>query len=127
MPKKKRMWVHPCVNARLLKGAFVTSFMELREDENKFFNYFRLSVKSFYELVVKFEDRIKLEDTKLRVAITPAEMLVRRAHNSIRIRRKFCLLVWYGNRLEILVEGWLGYAMDLELTSPESCQRGPRS
>ncbi|KAJ8865551.1 hypothetical protein PR048_033071 [Dryococelus australis] len=63
------------VNARLLKDAFGTSFMELREDENKFFNYFRMSVKSFDELVVKLEDGIKSEDTKLRFAITPAEML----------------------------------------------------
>ncbi|KAJ8896449.1 hypothetical protein PR048_001793 [Dryococelus australis] len=75
MSKKTRMLVHPYINARLLNGAFVTSFMELREDENTFFNFFRMSVKSFDELVVKLEDGIKSEDTKLRFAITPAEML----------------------------------------------------
>ncbi|KAJ8871493.1 hypothetical protein PR048_027815 [Dryococelus australis] len=38
-------------------------------------NLEEMSVKSFDELVVKLEDGIKSEDAKLRVAITPAEML----------------------------------------------------
>ncbi|KAJ8897130.1 hypothetical protein PR048_002476 [Dryococelus australis] len=54
MSKKKIMWLQPHVNERF---------------------YFRMSVNSFDELVVKLEDGIKSENTKLRVAITPAEML----------------------------------------------------
>ena len=34
---KRRYWVHPFNDARYLKGAFNTIFIELREDEQKFF------------------------------------------------------------------------------------------
>ena len=35
-------WVHPIIQKREEFGAFYTQFGELREDANKFFNYFRM-------------------------------------------------------------------------------------
>ena len=42
--KRRRYWVHPFNNARYLKGAFNTILIDLREDEQKVFNYFRMSI-----------------------------------------------------------------------------------
>jgi hypothetical protein len=73
--KQRRYWVHPYVSSRLLKGAFSSMFIDLRDDEDKFFNYFRMSIKSFDELLTKLSDKIKVEDTVMRLAIPPIEML----------------------------------------------------
>ncbi|KAJ8872581.1 hypothetical protein PR048_026187 [Dryococelus australis] len=70
MSEKKIMWVHPYANARLSKVSWNREKMKTIF----FFNYFGMSVKSFDGLIVKLEDGIKWEGTKLRVAITPAEM-----------------------------------------------------
>nr|CAI5857448.1 unnamed protein product [Callosobruchus analis] len=72
--KQKRLWVHPIVSERLLVGAFVTLYSKLREDEIKFFNYFRMSIKSFDELHHKLENALKLSDT-VRVPISSVERL----------------------------------------------------
>nr|CAH7753037.1 unnamed protein product [Callosobruchus chinensis] len=72
--KQKRLWVHPIVSERLLVGAFVTLYSKLREDEIKFFNYFRMSIKSFDELHHKLENALKLSDT-VRVSISSVERL----------------------------------------------------
>ncbi|KAJ8888734.1 hypothetical protein PR048_008226 [Dryococelus australis] len=70
-----RCWVHPHVSARLLKGTFVTTFADLRNDEFKFYNYFTMSITSFDELSARLSDALKLQDTKFRLAVTPLEML----------------------------------------------------
>lgn len=72
--KKKRLWVHPINSARHLKGAFITLYSNLREDERKFFNYFRMSIKSFDELHHKLENSLKFSD-KVRVSISSVERL----------------------------------------------------
>nr|CAH7719693.1 unnamed protein product [Callosobruchus chinensis] len=72
--KQKRLWVHPIVSERLLVGAFVTLYSKLREDEIKFFNYFRMLIKSFDELHHKLENALKLSDT-VRVSISSVERL----------------------------------------------------
>jgi hypothetical protein len=46
----RRVWMHPTVSARLAHGSFYTLYNELREDDKKFFNYFRMSTESFDEL-----------------------------------------------------------------------------
>lgn len=72
---KRRYWVHPFTDLRLTKGIFYTSFENLRENPDKFFNYFRMSVKSFDELAVKVTEKIKAQDTHMRLSIPPLEML----------------------------------------------------
>ena len=45
------MWVHPLVSQRLLKGQFHQLFDDLCEYPDKFWKYFRMSKKSFDELL----------------------------------------------------------------------------
>lgn len=75
--KKKRnrrqLWVHPINNNRLLQGEFYTLYEELKADDGKFFNYFRMSYPTFEELVARVTDDIKLQDTNMRPSIPPEE------------------------------------------------------
>lgn len=73
--KKRKYWTHPLVSARLLKGAFSTLFEDLKEDPLKFFNYFRMSIRSFNELADRLEDALQNNDTVMRLAVRPTEML----------------------------------------------------
>lgn len=74
--KNRRMWVHPIVNDRLSKGHFYTIFAEIREDEEKFFNFTRMSMASFSELLGCIKEKITKKDTRMRTCIPPEEKLV---------------------------------------------------
>lgn len=71
---KKRLWVHPLLAVRHLKGAFVTLYSSLREDERKFFNYFRMSINSFDELHRKLEESLKFSNA-IRISVSSVERL----------------------------------------------------
>lgn len=73
--KNRKYWTHPLVSTRLLKGAFSTLFEDLKEDPLKFFNYFRMSIRSFNELADKLEDSLQNQNTVMRLAVRPIEML----------------------------------------------------
>lgn len=73
--KRRRYWVHPFINERYLKGAFVTDLIDLREDEQKFFNYFRMSIRSFDELAARISDALKGNENAVRDPIPPLEMI----------------------------------------------------
>nr|CAH7715729.1 unnamed protein product [Callosobruchus chinensis] len=52
--RKRRRWsVHPLNAVRHLRGAFYTVYEDLRNHEEKFLNYFRMSISSFDELCLK--------------------------------------------------------------------------
>nr|CAH7732352.1 unnamed protein product [Callosobruchus chinensis] len=72
---KKRLWVHPLLAARHLKGAFVTLYTSLREDERKFFVYFRMSINSFDELHSKLEESLKISNA-IRISVLSVERLL---------------------------------------------------
>lgn len=72
--KNRKMWVHPLVAQRLLKGSFTTLFIDLRNSEKKFFYYFRMSIKSFDELLSKLENEIRVSNNG-RASISPTERL----------------------------------------------------
>ena len=55
-------------------GAFCILFYELRDDANKFLNYFRMSVSSFGELHRRL-DSLQRRNNKMRNCIQPVEML----------------------------------------------------
>ncbi|KAJ4444133.1 hypothetical protein ANN_05922 [Periplaneta americana] len=76
---------HPLVAKRFLQGTFTTMFAELREDDTKFFNYFRMSIKSFDELACKISDLIKSEDTVMKLAIPPLEMRTLNRDDTARV------------------------------------------
>jgi len=68
-------WVHPIIQKREEFGAFYTLFGELRNDANKFFNYFRMSVSSFDELHRCLKESLQRRNSKMRNSIQPVEML----------------------------------------------------
>jgi len=73
--KKKRQrkwWTHP-INSSRLQGAFYALYSDLKADEEKFFNYFRMSSPTFEELVSKLKDGIIRQDTVMRSSISPEE------------------------------------------------------
>ena len=56
-------------------GAFYTLFGELREDANKFLNYFRMSVSSFDEMHRCLKESLQLHNSKMGNCIQPVEIL----------------------------------------------------
>jgi len=59
------------VAARETEGAFKVLFPHLLNDPKKFFNYFRMSVNTFYELLLAvIKSSITKQDTMVRSSIT---------------------------------------------------------
>lgn len=57
---KRKYWVHPILELRE-HGQLHYLFMELRNDEENFFNYIRMSMSSFDELNNILKSKIKVE------------------------------------------------------------------
>uniref|UniRef100_A0A8C5R7Y7 DDE Tnp4 domain-containing protein n=1 Tax=Leptobrachium leishanense TaxID=445787 RepID=A0A8C5R7Y7_9ANUR len=77
LKKKRKWWVHPINSLRDTHGHFHTLYKSLREgDLVKFFNYLRMSIVSFDELLASVKKPLTKMDTKMRGAISPEEMLV---------------------------------------------------
>lgn len=73
------MWVHPLVSSRPSKGVFILIFEGLRSDPDKFFNFFRMSVSAFNELLSTYLGTKLLKiDTNMRKAISPTETVTLR-------------------------------------------------
>ncbi|XP_063634897.1 putative nuclease HARBI1, partial [Cydia splendana] len=73
--KLKSFWVHPLNDNRYLKGQFVSLYEDLRMYPDKFFNYFRMSINTFDELLALVSPRITLQDTNMRIAIPAVQRL----------------------------------------------------
>jgi predicted transcriptional regulator len=68
--------VHPIIEKREEFDVFLyTLFDELRDDENKFFNYFRMSVSSLDELYRRLKENLERCSIEIRNCIQPVEML----------------------------------------------------
>ena len=67
--RKRKYWIHPYNSERYLKGAFNVCLMDLREDDDKFFNYFRMSIRSFDELAGRISDALQGKETYMRSPI----------------------------------------------------------
>jgi hypothetical protein len=85
---KREMWVHPLLAQRLLKGCFTTLSIDLRESEKKFFNYFRMSIKSFDELLFKLQSEVRVSNNA-RASISHTERLC------VALRYVYCLLNYF--------------------------------
>lgn len=70
------MWIHPIVNDRARKGQFYTLYEQARRDEEKFFNFTRMSVACFDELLNLLKTRITKKNTCMRTCIPPEEKLI---------------------------------------------------
>ena len=53
----------------------MTLYEELRSDDKKFFNYFRMSINSFDELLNRLSPLLWKQDTRMRDSISPTERL----------------------------------------------------
>ncbi len=73
--KRRRCWVHKIVSLRSKEGKFATLFAKLRMDEIKFFNYFRMSVESFDELLSYTQGKLTHNNTQMRDAVPAIEKL----------------------------------------------------
>lgn len=74
--RQREYWVHPILRDRLTHGMFVTLYPKLRQHGSKFFNYFRMSIQSFDELLGVIKADITGESTILRDSISAQEKLV---------------------------------------------------
>lgn len=74
--KRRRMWEHPLVTQRSSKGAFNTTFQEIRRDEVKFFNFLRMSQNSFSELFEILRENLTKQNTTMRNSLSAEEKLV---------------------------------------------------
>lgn len=73
--RKKQYWVHPILSQRLLKGQFYKIYSDLRDHSHKFFSYYRMSIKSFDELLKIIGPKITYQESKWRKCIPPEERL----------------------------------------------------
>jgi len=72
--QRRRYHVHPVIIDRPMEGEFCTLFSKLREHDSKFFDYFKMSIQSFDELLAKLEDSLKRQNT-FRIPVSPSERL----------------------------------------------------
>ena len=61
--RQRRHWVHPILHDKLTHGMFSSLYPKLREHEPKFFNYLRMSIKSFDDLLAQIQDDISSTST----------------------------------------------------------------
>ena len=71
----RRFWVHSINEKRDSKGEYISLMRELREDEEKFFTYFRMVPEQFDELVSFLTPILKPEESPFRKPITVEEQL----------------------------------------------------
>lgn len=58
-----------------MHGAFAALFEELKRDDDKFCSYFRMSKRTFEELLSRPHDQLQRENTTLGDAIWPPHQL----------------------------------------------------
>ncbi|XP_069613169.1 tyrosine--tRNA ligase, cytoplasmic isoform X1 [Ranitomeya imitator] len=73
---RRRFWLHPIVEVRESRGAYHCLFGELNENQDKYFEYTRMSKDSFRYLLRLVEGTISRQDTQLRKSISPEERLL---------------------------------------------------
>lgn len=72
---KKKIWVHNAWKSRSVEGEFITLYPHLMDDERKFYEYFRMTQKTFHDLLTQVENYLKKKDTFWRPAIEPKQRL----------------------------------------------------
>jgi len=73
--RERIYWIHPYIYNRKEIGDFYTLFKDLREHEDKFFMYFRMSMKSFDELHDRLKNTLQRQNTFMRDCIESMQML----------------------------------------------------
>ena len=76
LSKKRRLWVHEINEARSEYGEYHHLMPQLREDEEKFRDYFRMSSSTFDSLLEYIKEDITKQNTNFRNSISAEERLV---------------------------------------------------
>ncbi|KAL4152994.1 hypothetical protein QTP88_000827 [Uroleucon formosanum] len=74
--KERKYWVHPILKTRLSFSLYITLYPKLRDHDVKFFNYFRMSIKSFDDLLEIIKDDLEVDVNAIRYCISPHEKLI---------------------------------------------------
>lgn len=70
-PSKRRYWVHPLNSDREKNKNFSEFYENIRKHPEKFFEYYRMSIKSFDELLAKLRSHLTKEITNMRNPLNP--------------------------------------------------------
>lgn len=74
--KRKRHWVHAINEERRALGEFHHLYGRLREDEERFWSYFRMSTTTFDYILSLISNRLQRQNTNFRKAIMVEEKLM---------------------------------------------------
>ncbi|KAG8222382.1 hypothetical protein J437_LFUL003002 [Ladona fulva] len=74
--KNRRFWIHSILLDETATSLFYTIYPRIKEDEAKFFNFCRMSLATFDELLGVLRNSLTRQDTTMRAAVTPEEKLV---------------------------------------------------
>lgn len=80
-PTKKRVWVHPINAQREEKGIYHTLVQELRLDDGRHKQYFRMGKASFDHILSLIGPSITKQDTQFRDSIAPGMKLAVTLHH----------------------------------------------
>ena len=72
----RSVWIHPINNLRFEKGEFFMLYHDLRKYEDRFFGWYRMSMKKFDELLGIVGNALWKKCTKFREPISSEEQLV---------------------------------------------------
>jgi len=72
----RKFWIHPLLSDRSTKGLFNLFYNDVRKYKDKFFNYLRMSVNSFDELMELLQEDLTDQQTNMIEYISPVEKLV---------------------------------------------------
>ena len=73
--KKEKIWARPFISNRSKSGVFVKMYEDLLKYPEKFFNYVKMALASFDELLSLCRDDLTKQDTELRKPVSPEEKL----------------------------------------------------
>lgn len=74
--EKRKYWVHPILKTRLSSSHYISLYPKLRYHEENFFNYFRMSIKSFDDLLDTVKNDLEANEHAVRYCISPQEKLI---------------------------------------------------
>ncbi|PIO23409.1 hypothetical protein AB205_0189670, partial [Aquarana catesbeiana] len=74
--RRHRFWIHPVITQREGRGQFWVLYNDLCAHEKKFFNYTRMSIRSFDELLALLSSHLERQNTSFRRSIPAVERLI---------------------------------------------------
>lgn len=72
---ERNYWIHPFNTTRESSNRFFTFYEDIRKYPDKFFEYYRMSLSSFDELLLKLRSSINKKTTKFRQPVCAEERL----------------------------------------------------